>query len=234
MQVKSSILTSLILASFFLTNAQKINWEKKEFELVNTKASIVTLGNYSNVLKVERDLVAFPFDEKNLDATVDGPSFVKLSNLNIENGSIEVKVLSKIMENNPFPAARGFIGLAYRIDQDNKHFDAIYLRPSNGRADDQLRRNHSVQYFAYPNYGFNRLRKEANGLYETYANIGLEEWITMRIEFKDKKARLYLNQQEQPAFLVNEMLGSSKTGSIGLWVEIGTEGYFRDLKISSY
>jgi len=234
MQVKSSILTSLILASFFLTNAQKINWEKKEFELVNTKASIVTLGNYSNVLKVERDLVAFPFDEKNLDATVDGPSFVKLSNLNLENGSIEVKVLSKIMENNPFSAARGFIGLAYRIDQDNKHFDAIYLRPSNGRADDQLRRNHSVQYFAYPNYGFNRLRKEANGLYETYANIGLEEWITMRIEFKDKKARLYLNQQEQPAFLVNEMLGSSKTGSIGLWVEIGTEGYFRDLKISSY
>lgn len=234
MQLKSTILTCFILASSFFVNAQKINWEKKEFELVNTKASIVNLGNYNNVLKVERDLVAFPFDEKNLDATVDGPSFVKLRNLNIENGSIEVKVFSKIVENNPFPAARGFIGLAYRIDQDNKHFDAIYLRPSNGRAYDQLRRNHSVQYFAYPNYGFNRLRKEANGLYETYANIGLEEWITMRIEFKDKKARLYLNQQEQPAFLVNEMLGSSKTGSIGFWVEIGTEGYFRDLKISSY
>lgn len=233
MQIKS-LLTSFILASSFFANAQKISWEKKEFELVNTKASIVNLGNYTNVLKVERDLVAFPFDEKNLDATVDGPSFVKLSNLNIENGSIEVKVLSKIMENNPFPAARGFIGLAYRIDQDNKHFDAIYLRPSNGRADDQLRRNHSVQYFAYPNYGFNRLRKEANGLYETYANIGLEEWITMRIEFQNKKARLYLNQQEQPAFLVNEMLGSSKNGSIGLWVEIGTVGYFRDLKISSF
>jgi hypothetical protein len=230
MQIKS-LLTSFLIASSFFANAQTINWEKKEFELVNTKASIVTLGNYTNVLKVERDLVAFPFDEKNLDATVDGPSFVKLSNLNIENGSIEVKVLSKIMENNPFPAARGFIGLAYRIDQDNKHFDAIYLRPSNGRVDDQLRRNHSVQYFAYPNYGFNRLRKEANGLYETYANIGLEEWITMRIEFQNKKARLYLNQQEQPAFLVNEMLGSSKNGSIGLWVEIGTVGYFRDLKI---
>ncbi|HQR92124.1 MAG: hypothetical protein B7Y15_13540 [Bacteroidetes bacterium 24-39-8] len=230
MQIKSFI-TSFLIASSFFANAQKINWEKKEFELVNTKASIVTLGNYTNVLKVERDLVAFPFDEKNLDATVDGPSFVKLSNLNIENGSIEVKVLSKIMENNPFPAARGFIGLAYRIDQDNKHFDAIYLRPSNGRADDQLRRNHSVQYFAYPNYGFNKLRKEANGLYETYANIGLEEWITMRIVFQEKKARLYLNQQEQPAFLVNEMLGNSKNGSIGLWVEIGTIGFFKDLKI---
>jgi hypothetical protein len=232
MQIKF-LLTSFILASSFFANAQKINWEKKKFELVNTKASIVNLGNYTNVLKVERDLVAFPFDEKNLDATVDGPSFVKLSNLNIDNGSIEVKVLSKIMENNPFPAARGFIGLAYRIDQDNKHFDAIYVRPSNGRADDQLRRNHSVQYFSYPNYGFNRLRKEANGVYETYANIGLEEWITMHIVFKDKKARLFLNQQEQPAFLVNEMLGSTKSGSIGLWVEVGTVGYFRDLKITN-
>lgn len=233
MQIKSVIITVILSIFSFGGNAQKITWEKKEWELVNTKASMVSLGKFDQVLKVERDLTSFPFDEKNLDATTDGPSFVKLTNLNMENGSVEVKVLSRIQENNPFPAARGFIGLAYRIDEANKHFDAIYLRPSNGRADDQLRRNHSVQYFSYPDFGFNRLRKEVNGLYETYANIGLDQWIIMRIEFQNKKARLYLNQQEQPAFLVNEMLGSSKTGSIGLWVEIGTVGYFRDLKIQN-
>ncbi len=233
MQIKSVIITVILSIFSFGGNAQKITWEKKEWELVNTKAIMVSLGKFDQVLKVERDLTSFPFDEKNLDATTDGPSFVKLSNLDMDNGSIEVKVMSRIQENNPFPAARGFIGLAFRIDQANKHFDAIYLRPSNGRADDQLRRNHSVQYFSYPDFGFNRLRKEANGLYETYANIGLDEWITMRIEFQNKKARLYLNQQEQPAFVVNEMLGSSKTGSIGLWVEIGTVGYFRDLKIQN-
>jgi hypothetical protein len=27
------------------------------------------------------------------------------------------------------------------------------------------------------------------------------------------------------------MLGSSKKGSIALWVEIGTVGYFKDLKV---
>ncbi len=226
-----TVITIFLLSASLIVSAQKMTWEKKEWELMNTTVSIVSLGKFDQVLKIERDLTKFPFDEKKLDATTDGPSFVKLTNLDMDNGSVEVKVLSKIQENNPFPAARGFIGIAYRIDQANKHFDAIYLRPSNGRADDQLRRNHSVQYFSYPDFGFNRLRKEANGLYETYANIGLDEWITMRIEFQNKKARLYLNQQEQPAFLVNEMLGSSKTGSIGLWVEIGTVGYFRDLKI---
>lgn len=231
MQVKSSIIISILSLFSFMANAQKMTWEEKEWGLVNTKASIVSFGKFDQVLKIERDLTKFPFDEKNLDATTDGPSFVKLTNLDLENGSIEVKVLSRIQENNPFPAARGFIGMAYRIDEVNKHFEAIYLRPSNGRADDQLRRNHSVQYFSYPDFGFNRLRKEANGIYETYANIGLDEWITMRIEFQNKKARLFLNEQEQPAFLVNEMLGSSKSGSIGLWVEVGTVGYFRDLKI---
>jgi len=75
------------------------------------------------------------------------------------------------------------------------------------------------------------LRENSNGEFETYADIGLDEWITMRIEIKDKKATLFLNDKEYPSFIVNEMKGSSETGSIGLWVEIGTEGYFKDLKI---
>jgi len=63
--------------------------------------------------------------------------------------------------------------------------------------------------------------------------MGLDEWITMRIEFRGKSAKLYLNDQEQPAFLVRKMLGSTSSGSIGLWVEIGTEGYFKDIKVNS-
>jgi hypothetical protein len=88
-----------------------------------------------------------------------------------------------------------------------------------------------VQYFAYPDYKFDRLRKEANGVYETYADVGLDEWITMRIEFDGKRAALYLNDQRYPSFIVNEMKSQSESGSIGLYVDIGTEGYFKDLKI---
>jgi hypothetical protein len=72
---------------------------------------------------------------------------------------------------------------------------------------------------------------DLKGEYETYADIDLEEWITMRIEFEGKRAALYLNNQQHPSFIVNEMKGDSKSGTIGLWVDIGTEGYFKDLKI---
>ncbi|PIF61377.1 hypothetical protein [Flavobacterium sp. 11] len=229
--MKKALLLSTLILQITGLFAQKFTWDKHEFEAVNTKAEIVNMDGVK-VLKVERDLIAFPFDEKNIDTSTDGPTYVKLTNVAMENGTIEVKMLSRIMENSPFPAARGFIGVAYRVNQENKNFDAIYLRPSNGRADDQLRRNHTIQYFSYPGNTFGRLRKEANGLYETYADIGLNEWIDVRIEFQDEKAVLYINNQKSPSFIVTKMLGTSKTGSIALWVEIGTVGYFKDLKVT--
>ncbi|MDI6045475.1 hypothetical protein [Flavobacterium yafengii] len=229
--MKKVILSGVLVLNMTSVFAQKFTWDKHEFEAVNTKAAIVNMDGVQ-VLKVQRDLIAFPFDEKNIDTSTDGPTYVKLTNVAMENGTIEVKMLSRIIENSPFPAARGFIGVAYRVDQENKNFDAIYLRPSNGRADDQLRRNHTIQYFSYPGNTFGRLRKEANGLYETYADIGLNEWIDVRIELQDKKAVLYINNQKSPSFIVTKMLGTSKTGSIALWVEIGTVGYFKDLKVT--
>lgn len=228
--MKKVVVSCVLFLSMTSSFAQKFTWDKHELEAINTKVEIVNMDG-AQVLKVERDLIASPFDEKNIEASTDGPTYVKLTNVDMENGTIEVKMLSRIMENSPFPAARGFIGVAYRIDQENKNFDAIYLRPSNGRADDQLRRNHTIQYFSYPANTFSRLRREANGLYETYADIGLNEWIDVRIEFQDEKAALYINNQKSPSFIVSKMLGSSKKGSIALWVEIGTVGYFKDLKV---
>lgn len=230
--MKKVIFLSIFILQITGIFAQKFTWENKEFEAVNTKAAIVEMDGVQ-VLKVERDLVASPFDEKNIETSTDGPTYVKLTNVDIDNGTIEVKMLSRIMENSPFPAARGFIGVAYRVDPENKNFDAIYLRPSNGRADDQLRRNHTVQYFSYPGNTFSRLRKEANELYETYADIGLNEWIDVHIEFQHEKAVLYINNQKSPSFIVTKMLGTSKKGSIALWVEIGTIGYFKDLKVTN-
>ncbi|WP_367756162.1 hypothetical protein [Flavobacterium sp. WC2430] len=229
--MKKALILSILILQITGLFAQKFTWDKHEFEAVNTKAEIVNMDGVQ-VLKVERDLIAFPFDEKNIDTSTDGPTYVKLTNVDMENGTIEVKMLSRIMENSPFPAARGFIGVAYRVNQENKNFDAIYLRPSNGRANDQLKRNHTVQYFSYPENTFGRLRKEATGLYETYADIGLNEWIDVRIEFQDEKAVLYINNQKSPSFIVTKMLGTSKAGSIALWVEIGTVGYFKDLKVT--
>jgi hypothetical protein len=208
---------------------EKIKLDSHVFELHNVIGSIVKWEG-RQVMKLERDLSAMPFDEKNLESTVDQPTFAKLVDADIRNGIIEVKLMSRIMENAPFKDARGFIGIGFRIDS-NDHFEGIYLRPANGRADDQLRKNHTVQYFAYPGYSFSTLRKEANGIYETYADIGLNEWIDVKIEYRDQKAMLYINNQRHPSFIVNKMLGSTMSGSIGLWVDVGTVGFFKDLKV---
>jgi hypothetical protein len=207
-----------------------LRWAGRTFAISNVKASVIEL-NGEEVLKVERDLAALPFDENNLVQTVDEPTFVKLKDLDIQNGIIEVKVLSRILFPPRYTRAQGFIGIAFRINTDNTSFESIYLRPNCGRSENQMARNHAVQYFAYPDFKFARLREESNGVFETYADIGLDEWITMRIEFDGKRATLYLNDQRYPSFIVNEMKGKSGTGSIGLSVDIDTEGYFKDLRI---
>ena len=230
---KNKIL-SLIIIGMTITNVygQTIQFENKEFEISNVKASVIDFEG-DKVLKLERDLEKIPFDVNHLENTVDEATFLKLADTNIDNGVIEVKVYSQIQNPSPFEFAQGFIGLAFNINKDNSAFESIYLRPKAARSEQQFARNHSVQYYAYPDFKFEKLRKpEFKGQYETYADSGLNEWITLRIELKNGVAILYVNNQKHPSFVVNERKGKTQSGSIGLWVDIGTIGYFKDLKIT--
>jgi hypothetical protein len=226
-----SLLVFFVSSFFQVGKAQTIHFEGREFSLSHVKASVVPL-NGEEVLRIERDLNSLPFDPNRMGSTVDEATFVKVNGLDLDNTVIEVEVLSRLLPNAP-TLARGFIGIAFRIHPNQSAFESIYLRPTNGRADDQFRRNHTLQYFSYPDYKFDKLRATTKGEYETYADIGLDEWIRMKIVVKDRSATLYLNDQLAPAFLVKELLGSTTFGSIGLWVDIGTEGFFKNLKISS-
>ncbi|WP_428663205.1 family 16 glycoside hydrolase [Runella sp.] len=165
---------------------------------------------------------------------VDEPTFVKIKGVDFQDGTIEVKVLSRLLKT-ARSSDRGFIGVAFRIHEDNSKFECIYIRPTNGRAEDQVRRNHSIQYFSYPDFKFDRLRKESPEKYETYADMGLNEWITIRIEVKGKQANLFLNDSRQPTLIVNDLkMGENASGALGLFVDVGTEGYFKDLKITKH
>ncbi len=162
----------------------------------------------------------------------DEPTFVRLKGVTFTNGTIEVKVLSRLLKN-AAPTDRGFIGVAFRVDDTNSNYESIYIRPTNGRADDQVRRNHSIQYYAYPHFKFDRLREEEPGRYESYADMTLNEWITLTIVVEGKQAKLYLNHASQPALVVKEMKHEVRAGGIGLWVDVGTEGYFSEVKITA-
>ena len=84
---------------------------------------------------------------------------VILPKTDFQDGVIEVDLAGE-----PGPGAgegaRGFIGVAFRVAPDQSRFECIYLRPTNGRAEDQMRRNHSVQYISVPGFPWHFLRKE--------------------------------------------------------------------------
>ena len=218
--IKTSVLWFTLLVSTNLYS-QEIKLEKNRLEPVHVYMSAERLTD-KEVVRVVKDSAVKDSDE---------PTFVRLKGIDFMNGTIEVKVLSRLLKNAP-EFARGFIGVAFRINDNNSQFECIYIRPTNGRVEDQVRRNHSIQYFSYPDFKFDRLRKEAPEKYESYADMGLNEWIKLRIEVSGNKARLFINDNKQPSLIVNDLkLGDKSPGTIGLWVETGTEGFFRDLKI---
>lgn len=213
-------------------NFKRLTLGKQVFELHNVMGEIIKFQG-KNVLKIERDLNAIPFDVNNIEKTVDEPHYARLVGLDdFENGTIEVKMYSQIQNPAPYPGVAGFIGVYYRIEEDDTAFDGIYLRPKVGRADDQQYRNHTVQYISYPDYKFDTLRKIAPYKYEGSAPVALNEWITMRIELNGETAEMFINDMKYSSFIVDKMLGANKKGGIGLYVDIGTIGYFSDLKVT--
>jgi hypothetical protein len=234
MRIFHRLLALLVLTSSFSlnVNAQTLKLKKQEFELHNVTGEIVKFQG-KKVLKIERDLNAIPFDSTRVEATVDEPHYARLVGLDdFENGTIEVKMYSQLKVPAPYSGIAGFIGLFFRVKEDDSEFESIYVRPKVGRASSQRFRNHSVQYFSYPDYKFDTLRKIAPFEYEGSAPIALNEWFTMRIEVNGESAEMFINDEKYSSFVVDKMLGKNKKGFVGLYVDIGTIGYFRDLKVT--
>jgi len=216
------IIIGLLLLSSINLYSQTIKFDESRFESNHVSVAIEKVMD-KMALRVVKDSTVKEADE---------PTFARTKEIDFRNGTIEVSVLSRLLKNAP-ATARGFIGVAFRINDTDSQFECIYIRPTNGRADDQVRRNHSVQYFSFPDYKFDRLRKESPEKYESYADMGLNEWIKLKIEVKGTKARFFVNNSKQPALIVNDLKhGPDLSGSIGLWVDGGTEGYFSDLKVT--
>src|SRR5262249_46884312 len=149
--------------------------------------------------------------------------FAKINDLDFKDGVIEVD-----LSGNPGPGAgdgaRGFVGVAFRINNDQSKFECIYLRPTNGRADDQLRRNHSTQYISFPDFPWFKLREQFPGKYESYVDLVSGEWTKVRIEVRGDKAKLFVHDNPQPVLIINDLkLGADAHGGIGLWIGPGTE-----------
>jgi hypothetical protein len=163
------------------------------------------------------------------DPRADGVALLEI--VDFKNGVIEIDLAGGLAAN-AAPDARGFVGVVFHSDADGSKYESFYLRPTNGRADDQLRRNHSTQYVSEPEYPWHRLRKENPGVYESYVDLEADVWTRMRIEVDGVKARLYINGASQPALIVNDLKLGETGGHVGLWSGPGTVAHFANLKIT--
>lgn len=153
-----------------------------------------------------------------------------VANVDFKDGTIEVEVAGAPGAAAP-PDARGFIGIAFRVQPQASRYECFYLRPTNGRADDQLRRNHSTQYTSEPDYPWERLRKESPGVYESYVDLEPGAWTKIKIVVSGVKARFYVNGSDQPCLIVNDLKLGESSGQVALWVLPTTDGYFSNLTI---
>ena len=171
-------------------------------------------------------------DLKSIRVTGDGDqNLVLISGIEFSNGTIDVE-MAGAPGAGASATARGFVGVAFRVAKDASRFEAFYLRPTNGRAEDQVRRNHSAQYISTPEFPWERLRKEFPEKYESYVDLEPGVWTKVRIEVDGVKARLFVHGNSQPTLIVNDLRMGAAKGAVALWLGPGTEAHFRNLKIT--
>lgn len=161
-----------------------------------------------------------------------GECLAILADTNFTNGTIEVEVAGKPIAS-AGQMARGFIGVAFRVQKDApQNYEAFYLRPTNARAEDQLRRNHSVQYISHPQHTWMSLRKASPGKYESYADLVPGAWTKVKIVVNGTDARLFVAGATQPCLIVKDLKHGESTGAVALWIHPSTEAYFRNLSVT--
>ncbi len=157
-----------------------------------------------------------------------GEAYAIVKEALFHNGAVELELAGHPAAG-ASSGARGFVGVAFRLQSGE--FEYIYLRPTNGRADDQIRRNHSTQYGSHPKFDFAELRKESPEKYESYVDLEPGVWTRYRLTVEGTKARLYVHGASQPCLIVNDLKLGDSSGGVALWIGPGTEGYFTGLKI---
>ncbi len=210
MQKNGVLITIIILISINSFCQQQINlsdkFQNKKIKPVNRSISIY--GDQMDAIEMNA-------------ANSSGIGIIE--DVEFEKGIIEIEFLG---ENNP---GKSFIGIAFNI-QNDETYEAIYFRPFNFVAKEQIRRDHMVQYIYHPEFTWRKLRKEKTGEFENEITIppNPDDWFKAILYIKEKIVEVYVNDLSEPVLIVDR-LTSTKSGTIGVWTGFGSSGRFRNL-----
>ncbi len=201
-----SFLLILTIGTFIQSHGQSFNLQQllKEGKLVSNH-------------------VVTPLNDNGKSAVL-SDGVVWLKNVNFSTGTIEIDLRGKDI------LQQSFIGIAFH-GEDTVTYDAIYFRPFNFRSSDPVRKIHAVQYISEPDFPWDRLREEKNGMYEKGIDPppSATEWFHARIVVDDSTINVYVNNATIPSLTVTK-LNTRKDGLIGLWSE-GVNGEFANMVI---
>jgi hypothetical protein len=159
-----------------------------------------------------------------LDAK-DGDGLARLNEFVFENGIIDLDIKGKDEQ------GKSFVGVAFHGLNDST-YDAIYFRAFNFKNAE--RSNHSVQYISQPVFTWSKLRSEHPNQYENTVKPvpSPNDWFHATIVVDFPSVNVYVNNSTEPSLTVTQ-LSTRKKGWLALWVGNGSEGYFKNLKITS-
>ena len=204
-------------------------WGQTSREVSLSPLDKITLHNLKADPVTYRGVPALRITDTAPASVDDAERLAVVQDTSFQDGTIEVNLAGDTAANAP-PQARGFVGIAFRVT-DAAHFECFYIRPKNGRSEDQLQRNHSTQYISVPGFPWDKLRSETPGKYESYVDLVPGQWTKIKIQVVGKTARLFVNGADQPALVVNDLKQPVAKGAIALWVGPGTIAHFAGLKV---
>ena len=144
-----------------------------------------------------------------------------------QNGIIEITMRG----NSEFQ--RSFVGIAFN-GSDDSTYEAVYCRPFNFAAEDSIRSIRSIQYISHPEYTWEKLRNEQNGIFEKRIVNPPDpnEWFNMKLVINDNEVKAFINNSEEPSLIV-EKLSSLASGKVGIFVADNSGGDFESIKIEN-
>ena len=124
-----------------------------------------------------------------------------LADLEFENGIIEWDIA--------FEGSQAYAGVYFRM-QSEEDFELFYLRPHCSNQPDAL------QYHPAFNGGDGWQLYNGDGFTAT-ASIPYRRWLHVKIEVSGKQARVYLDNSDAPALVIDDLKHGVSRGTMGPW-----------------
>ena len=142
-----------------------------------------------------------------------------------DTGVIEVDLKGKNLRQ------RSFLGVAFNVI-DDRTFEGVYFRPFNFKAEPPVD-GRSVQYIAWPENTWERLRRDKPGQFENPVRPvpDPDGWFHARIRVTSSEVRVFVDNATEPSLVVARLARGGVQRPLGLFVD-SAEGIYANLSIT--